>query len=331
MNAVVFTAPHTFVLESRPEGEPAEGTVRFEPAFVGICGTDLHIAHGRHRRARPPLVLGHEVAGTIASGPHAGRPAVLDPVIGCGRCPACRRGEPQTCPALRLVGVDCDGGLCSAMWAPEEKLHLVPEGVDMSAATLAEPLAVAVHAIKRASLAPGATVAVLGCGPVGVLVASCVRAIGHADLWVHDISQDRREAAADYGFEVLDEADPLGDVLGRAPGGVDAVFEAAGVTTALTTALAMVRAGGTIGAVGVHREPCLIDMPRVTLAELRVVGTRALTGADLDDALNMLARKPSEFSRYVTTVEPWERLDDAIERLAGGVGVKTVIACPSDD
>ena len=136
MKALVLESPGRFRVAERPEPDVGLDQVLVAPAYVGVCGTDLHIVDGLHPRARFPLILGHEVVGVVASGPSAGAAVVVDPTISCGTCSACRLGLDHVCENLRLVGIDRDGGLAERLVVDEAKLHPVPEGLTLEAAAL---------------------------------------------------------------------------------------------------------------------------------------------------------------------------------------------------
>ncbi len=228
--ALVLVAPDQFAIERRPLVEAGAGEVAVDVGWVGLCGTDLHIVEGSHPRASFPLVLGHELVGTVRTGGSADRLVVVDPLIACGRCAACALGARHVCANLRLIGIDRDGGLGGRVVVDPDRLHAVPDGLDPVVAALAEPLAVAVHATRRAAVGPGDRVVVMGAGPIGLLLALAARRAGAATILIGEPAPARRAIAAAVGFETLDLEDPVGDLARRTDGWLaDIAFDAAAV------------------------------------------------------------------------------------------------------
>jgi (R,R)-butanediol dehydrogenase / meso-butanediol dehydrogenase / diacetyl reductase len=290
---------------------PVAGEIAVAPAFVGLCGTDLHIVAGTHPRAAFPLVLGHEIVGVARSGRYAGQPVVVDPTISCGSCTACARGLGHVCQSLRLIGIDRPGGLATLVHVAESRLHPVPPSLPLRTAALAEPLAVAVHAAGRAGPYLGSHVTVFGAGPVGLLTGLVVRAAGAAVVEIAEPSPARRSAAAELGFAVTPSP------------GADVVFDAAGVPGAVREAIRLTRPGGTVVIVGVHSEPAAVDLRAVTFAELTLTGTRVYRPADIDLALTLL--ETLDVSPLVSDVVPLDEAAAAFGRLARGESLKVLV------
>jgi len=328
MRALVLERPREFHFRTLPSREPAVGEVLVRPVFVGLCGTDLHIAAGEHPRARLPLVLGHEIVGIAASGRWGGQPVVVDPTIACGQCPACVRGDENVCQHLRLIGIDRDGGLSCGVWAAESKLHPVPDTLALRTAALAEPLAVAVHAAGRAGPYPGATVAILGAGPIGLLTALVVRAAGVRQVVLAEPVAARREWASKLGFETVPEPDMLPSAIGGRP--ADIVFDAAAVPSTARQATRLVRPRGTIVVVGVFGHPAALDLQTVTFSELNVVGTRVYRPHDLSTALGLLASGSVDVTGLISEVIELQDVPTALLKLSRGQALKILVRCTSE-
>ena len=181
MRALTWAGGHDVVVAEVPEPEPGPDQVLIAVGYTGLCGTDLHICAGEHPRAKPGVVIGHEIAGTVAATAHgfeAGTAVVVDPLVSCGRCATCRSGRPHTCENLRLIGIDSPGGAAPLVAVDADRLIPVPGSPDLRHLAFAEPLAVAVRAVRRSGLQLGQTVAVVGGGPIGVAVALCARNAG---------------------------------------------------------------------------------------------------------------------------------------------------------
>jgi len=175
MQALVWAGGTTVAVEGRPRPETRDGQVVVDVAYCGLCGTDLHICAGEHPRARPGTVLGHELSGRLHHGTGelaAGTKVVVDPLVSCGRCRPCRGGRPHTCANLRLLGIDAPGGAAEQVAVAADRVIPVPDDADLRRLAFAEPLAVAVRAVRRSGLAIGEEVAVAGAGPIGLAVAT---------------------------------------------------------------------------------------------------------------------------------------------------------------
>jgi (R,R)-butanediol dehydrogenase / meso-butanediol dehydrogenase / diacetyl reductase len=320
--AIVLESPGEFHVRTVPDLVLTRGEVTVEPAYVGLCGTDLHIAAGTHPRATFPLVLGHEIVGLAAGGRWAGQPVLVDPTISCGSCAACVAGVGHVCERLRLIGIDRDGGLAGRVSVAESRLHPVPPGLPLVTAALAEPLAVAVHAVGRAGPYLGALVVILGGGPIGLLTGLVARAAGAGQVVIAEPAAARRSVASELGFETAADA-------GSLPGGADVVFDAAGAPGAAAQATRLVRPRGTIVVEGVHGAPAAVDLQTVTFAELTMTGTRVYQPDDLRIALQLLAGGAVDVSRLVSDVVDPEEVQDAFGRLEHGESLKVLVRCGS--
>lgn len=325
--ALVLTGIDQFAVELREPAEPTGDQVAVDVGWVGLCGTDLHIAEGSHPRARVPLVLGHELVGRVVTGPLAGRTVVVDPLLACGTCSACQLGQRHVCANLRLIGIDRDGGLSGRVVIDPDRLHLVPDGLDPVVAALAEPLAVAVHATRRARVAAGDTVVIMGAGPIGLLLAFAARQAGATRILIGEPSPARRSFANAGGFETLDAADPLGDLDRRSQGWLaDVVFDAAAVPAVAALLPRLVRPAGVIAIVGTYSRPVELDLQAILFRELTVLGNRVYEPADIDTALQALAADPAAFKPLISAVVELDGAPGAFDRLRAGEGVKYLVA-----
>ncbi len=210
--------------ESAPVAGPGEELVRV--VAVGLCGSDRHwFMEGGIGDAviSRPLVLGHEIAGVIETGPRKGQPVVVDPAIPCGSCDLCQRDLGYLCRDVRFAGHGItDGGLRQLMAWPRAQLEPLPESIDISAAALLEPLAVALHAVDLGQVGPGMRAGVFGCGPIGLMLVEALRRLGVESIVATDPLAHRREAARSLG---AGEVRMPGRTL---TGRVDVAFEVSG-------------------------------------------------------------------------------------------------------
>ena len=245
-------------IADEPEPVPGAGEVLVRVTSVGICGSDLHwfdeSGIGEARLDRP-LVLGHEAAGVIATGPRAGERVAIDPNIACEQCPVCARGLGHLCPNVRFLGHSTtDGALRECIAWPEARLVPVPDALDDDAAAMLEPLGVAIHAFRLARFAPGGTVAVLGAGPIGRLLIRLAFAAGATKVVATDVLPHRVAAARDDGAiaELVDGGGERARLL-EALGGrlVDTAIEIAGEADAIAAGVDLVKPGGVVVVAGI--------------------------------------------------------------------------------
>ena len=313
---------------------PAPGQVRLKVAFVGLCGTDLHVAHGdMDRRVTTPLVFGHEMSGTVESlgdgvtGWAPGDQVTVMPLIWDGTCPACRAGHTHICQHLTFIGIDSPGAL-QALWnVPASTLVRVPAGMDLRHAALVEPVAVAVHDVRRGGVSAGDAVVVLGGGPIGTLIASVAARFG-ARVAVVEPDPSRRSLIEQLGFDAPDPA--VADVAAWVEewtdgAGADVVFEVSGAAAAVAMSTGLAKVRGTIVVVAIHSEPRPINLQRVFWRELTVVGARVYERTDFETAAELVAAGAVPAEALITRVAPLEEIREALDDLEHGRAMKILI------
>jgi 2-desacetyl-2-hydroxyethyl bacteriochlorophyllide A dehydrogenase len=326
MRAIEFHGGERIELVERPDPEPGPGELLIAPEAVGICGTDLEIFEGtmayfRDGLAAYPVVPGHEWAGTVldigagVAGFAAGDRVVGEVPIGCGRCVRCRGGRQHLCALRTETGIARrDGAMATRLAFPAAYAHRVE--LPARAAALVEPTSVALHAARRGDVA-GRTVAVVGAGPIGLLAAQCARAEGAAAVLVSDTRADRVELAMQLGFA------PLPDDLG--PDDVDVAILCAGGEAALAAALATVRPGGVLVAVGLCGQASIpFDFDQVVLRDLDVRGVLGSVG-HWPDAIALIASGEVRAEPLVTAAFALERADEAVRALAAPGSMKVLV------
>jgi L-idonate 5-dehydrogenase len=296
-------------VEQRLGAEPGPGQVRVRIGFGGICGSDLHYFHRGGVGdfvIREPLVLGHEVVGHVHAlgpgvpGPAVGTPVAVHPATPCGTCPECAAGARNVCRNARYLGSAArfphvQGGFAQHLVVAAAQIHRLPPGLDLRRAALAEPLAVAMHAVRRAGNVAGRTVLVTGAGPIGCLVVAALRAGGAARVVVSDLVDEALAVARAVGAMTAIRAD---DPAADWPDEVDAAVEASGSAAGLEACLTHTRRGGTVVQLG-------LLPPGDTPVAGNLLATRELT-------LTGAFRFDSEFG-------------DALQLLADGLPVEPVI------
>jgi (R,R)-butanediol dehydrogenase / meso-butanediol dehydrogenase / diacetyl reductase len=319
MRALVWEGGSQVTVAEQPRPAAGDGMVLVDVAYCGLCGTDLHICAGEHPRARPGIVLGHEISGRLhagAGGQPAGAKVVVDPLLSCGSCRPCRSGRPHTCADLRLLGIDLPGGAAEQVAVPADGVIPVSDDADLRLLAFAEPLAVAVRAVRRSGLVLGEEVAVAGAGPIGLAVAACARLAGAGRVLVAEPVPGRRRLATDLGFETTEAL---------AGGAAEVVFDAAAhpaVAAALADAVAV---GGRAVLVGVYGAPAPLDLQALTFKEVTVIGTRVYSRDDLRVATAMVADGRFDPSPLITRSVPLTEAASAVGDLRAGREVKLLV------
>jgi len=287
LKAVVCTEPYRLDLVERTAPDFHDGEVLVRIRRVGLCGTDYHIYAGRQPFLSYPRVIGHELGGEVVQAPpgspfRPGQTVAINPYLSCGTCIACRKGKPNACTQIQVLGVHADGGMCELLSVPERAV-IDATGLSFDQAAMIEFLAVGAHAVARAALRPQSRVAVVGAGPIGIGVAIFARLDG-AQVTLVDTRASRLEYASKmFGFGDTVIAGPeLAQTLAERSEGemFDVVFDATGVLAAMRESLSFVAHGGTLVLVGVAIGDLSFSDPEFHKRETTLLGSRNALDAD---------------------------------------------------
>lgn len=255
---------------------------------------------------------------------------VVEPTVACGNCPACRRGHTHICHNLNFLGIDSPGAFQEYWNVPAGRLHRIPDSLGDEAGALIEPLAVAVHDVRRARVEVGDRAVVIGGGPIGLLVALAARLNG-AEVVVSEVNPFRLEKAEALGLQTVNpkQEDPVAFVEAWTEGtGADLVFEVSGSPAGAQVMTELVRARGTICVVGIHADPPPVNLHRFFWRELSLVGCRVYESVDFDRAIGLAASGQVDLEALVSGVYA---LGDAAEGFAqmkrGGQVLKVLLDC----
>lgn len=325
MKQAVVTEPGKIVYQevAGPALEPDNVIIRI--ARIGICGSDIHVFKGKHPLVRFPLVQGHEFSGYIeqagsrVEGLQPGDLVTVEPAIGCGECPKCRAGRVAQCERMLFVGGALPGAGSELLAMNSQYVLRMPPGVAADDAAMTEPLAVAVHAVRRASSVEGKNVLVLGAGTIGNLTAQVARLFGAASVVLVDKLPFRNSLAKQLGFPALDpgQVDSLDDAIRRLFGGESpqVAFECAGGAAPLNTCIRTVVRGGDVVVVGVYEEDPRTEMILVQDRELNLLGALMYTWDDFHTAVDLIAKRQVELNLLRTHHFPFDRWPDAYKLL----------------
>lgn len=329
MRAAVFHGPgKPLTIEDVPTPEPGSGEVLVKVAACGACATDLHYLHGTPTAKKPPLILGHEVSGWVErTGPAVagfahGQAVLVPSVLSCGECLNCRRGRDNLCERMVMPGNHADGGFAEYMKVPARNLVALPDGFPIhESAVISDAVSTPFHAVRtRAHVQGGDRVAIFGCGGVGMNAVQVAAALG-ANVIAVDVDATKLAKARDLGAtEVLNprEADVPKEIRKLTGGGVDVAFEIVGKPQVLDQALASVRAGGTLVAVGYSEEPWNLAVHRVMFRELSVLGSLGCCSSDYPLIFQMVHAGKIRLQPVVSGRIPLEHVNEALANLEAG-------------
>jgi 6-hydroxycyclohex-1-ene-1-carbonyl-CoA dehydrogenase len=337
MKAAVFHgADAGLTVDDIPEPHAGPGEVVVRVAGCGMCHTDLHyLDHGVKPFKEPPLVLGHEVAGTVAAaGPGApwqeGDRVLVPAVLSCGRCRYCRAGRENLCDQLIMLGNNIDGGYAEFVAVPGADLVRVPEELPLEhAAVIADALSTPYHAVKhRGRVQAGQVVAVVGCGGVGLNVVQCAVLAGARVIAV-DVNPERLAIARTLGAEVTIDPGSV-ERLDRhvrhlTDGGVDVAFEAIGRPATIRDAYALLRKGGRLCVIGYTAGDVSLSAARLMYYELEVVGSLGCGAGEYPEIIELVRAGRLTLDPIVSGTIPLARIAEGFDRLRRGVGIRWVI------
>lgn len=336
MRAAVFHAVGDLRVEERDVPAPGPGEVRIRVGVCGVCGSDA-TEYGRGLvLAAPPVVLGHEFAGVVdAVGDgvdtlEAGAPVVCGAGVSCGECTPCRAGRTNLCRSYTTLGFHHDGGLAGYVVAPASIVYDTSgSGLPMDTLGLAQPMAIAVHTVRRSGLRAGQDAVVVGIGGIGAFIAYVAAQTG-ARVLVVDLNQERLDLALRLGATdgLHPGAATLADRIAELDYDVDVFFEVSGSAPGLASVLEAARPGATIVPVGIQRGEPAVPLGRWTLDEYTVIGTVAhVYRDDIPEAVRLLGLR-DDWSDIAGEVIPLDDLvDGALRPLLEGRGsqIKTLI------
>jgi L-iditol 2-dehydrogenase len=316
MKALVLKEYHRFVVEDAPVPRAAAGEVLIRVKTCGICGSDVHGMDGSTGRRRPPIVMGHEAAGTIdglgpgVSGWKPGDRVTFDSTVWCGTCWHCRRGEINLCDNRQVLGVSCaeyrrDGAFAEYVAVPARILHRLPDALSFEEAALVEALSIAVHGASRAPVRLGDAGLVVGAGMIGLLAVQALKLRGCGLVAAADVAPDRLDAARKLGADAVIDTrteDAAAAMRRLTDGrGADVVVEAVGLAPTVKLAVESVRKGGAITLVGNFSPEVALLLQSVVTREVTLYGSCASRG-EYPACLDLMARRVVDVRPLVSAV-----------------------------
>lgn len=316
MKAVVLRGPGEITIEERPEPKPTDGHVLLRVNMVGLCGSDLNSYRGNNPMVSFPRIPGHEISAIVvesAAGFNAGDQVTLSPYTNCGQCAACRRARPNACQNNETLGVQRDGGLTEYLVVPPEKLYTAK--LSLKELCLVEPLTVGFHAVARGRVTSNDTVAVIGCGGVGLGAVAASGFRGARTIGV-DVDDAKLETARKAGAtEIINTGrDDLHVKLADLTDGLgpDVIIEAIGLPSTFRAAVEEVAFTGRVVYIGYAKEPVAYETRLFVQKELDILGSRNALPEDFREVIRMLEEGRFPVEDAVSKIVPLEETPAAL-------------------
>lgn len=330
MRAAVWERPGELRVQERPDPAPGDDEIVVRVGACGMCGTDVHIARGEFPPTSYPIVPGHEFAGEIvAAGSEVedlavGAHVAVDPSLFCGHCDFCRVQRGNLCRNWNAIGDTVDGAFAELVKAPARNAYELPDGTSARTGALIEPLACAVHGMRRLEPAPGDSVLVTGAGTMGLLLAQLLHQGGAANVTVVDRNERRLEIARSLGATLVDT--DVKAAKREHPDGFDCVVDATGVPAVVQEGLAAVRRGGKLMVFGVAPEEARVEVSpfRIYNDEITLVGSMAVLYTFVQ-AIELLRGGSVQTEPLLTHTFPLDEFEDALAAMQAGEGIKVQV------
>ena len=297
----VMTAPGEIMFREVPTPEPKKGEVLIKIMKIGVCGSDIHVYHGEHPFTKYPVTQGHEVSGEIAAvgegveGFAPGQKVTIQPQVVCGKCYPCRHGKYNLCEELKVMGFQTTGVASHYFAVDASKVTALPENLSFDEGAMIEPLAVAVHGVRQAGDVNGLKIAVLGAGPIGILVAQTAKGMGAESVMITDVSDVRlakaKECKVDFCVNTKNKDFGEAMVENFGPDKADIIYDCAGNNITMGQAIKYARKGSTIILVAVFAGEAKVDLAVLNDHELDLNTTMMYRNEDYIEAIRLVNEK----------------------------------------
>ncbi|WP_129839815.1 alcohol dehydrogenase catalytic domain-containing protein [Streptomyces sp. RFCAC02] len=329
VSRIVFTAPGEVATETadEPDAPLGPGQVRIAPQYLGICGSDLHVLHGGHPFAKPPLVPGHELSAVVTgtapdvTGVAVGDRAVIDPIMACGTCRACRAGRPNLCEPPQVAGFRAPGFGRTTHVVPAANVHVAPASLPLDELAFAEPVACAVHCLSRIpDPADREDLLVIGAGTIGLTIVQALRVSGVGRLTVQEPDPAKRALALRFGADAA-------VAPGELPEGASftGVIDVVAAPVTLREATTRVLPGGPVVVMGVPDGPREIPLPSMQRFERDLLGSGMYVPGDFDTAIGWLAGGRFDTTGLITDTYALPDAPAAYRRAAEPDSIKVLL------
>ncbi|MHC4780651.1 MAG: zinc-binding dehydrogenase, partial [Planctomycetota bacterium] len=336
--AAVFLEPKKpLEIQDWPDPVAGPGEILVKVAACGVCHTDIgYIDHGVPTMKKPPMILGHESSGTVAALGEGvknfseGDKVLLPAVLTCGTCDPCRLGRENVCINMVMFGNHVDGAYAEYVKAPAKDAFHLPDEIPLQdAAIIADAVSTPFHAVKnRGAVRPGQTVAVFGCGGVGINAVQVAAAVG-ATVYAVDVVEEKlamaRELGAQYTVDASKVEDPAKAIRKMTGGGVDVAFEVIGNPKVIENGFGSVKGGGRFVVVGYTHKNISINAGRIMFREMEILGSLGCRPVDYPPVIELVRTGRIKVTPLVSGRFPLEKINDALDTLRSGKGFRYVI------
>lgn len=339
MKAAVLENWFDLQLKDIPIPVPGKDEALIKVIRAGVCGSDITVYKGKHMTATVPTVLSHEILGRIESLPEGydgpftvGQRVLMNPIISCGKCAACRRGLPHVCENLKLLGIHVDGGFAEYTKVGVDKLVAIDDDFPDEVAILGEPFAVGAHVMVNSDIQPGDKIFISGGATVGLYIAIFAKAAGAERVIISEINEPRRQFVESMGIETInpENTDAMDLMREVTDGGFDIVYDTSGAPSCILQMPDLCRCGGKLLSLGLSGDAYPFIIGKVSFKEIRLIGNRLYSQQDFEAGVRFLEDnwKKLHLDRMVTDRLGLTEINRAIEMMLHGKNICKIIIDP---
>ena len=339
MKAAVLENWFGLQLKDIPIPVPGKDEALIKVIRAGVCGSDITVYKGKHMTATVPTVLSHEILGRIESLPEGydgpftvGQRVLMNPIISCGKCAACRRGLPHVCENLKLLGIHVDGGFAEYTKVGVDKLVAIDDDFPDEVAILGEPFAVGAHVMVNSDIQPGDKIFISGGATVGLYIAVFAKAAGAERVIISEINEPRRQFVESMGIETInpENTDAMDLMREVTDGGFDIVYDTSGAPSCILQMPDLCRCGGKLLSLGLSGDAYPFIIGKVSFKEIRLIGNRLYSQQDFEAGVRFLEDnwKALHLDRMVTDRLGLTEINRAIEMMLHGENICKIIIDP---
>jgi 2-desacetyl-2-hydroxyethyl bacteriochlorophyllide A dehydrogenase len=339
MKAAVLENWFDLQLKNIPIPVPDKDEALIKVIRAGVCGSDITVYKGKHMTATVPTVLCHEILGRIESLPEGydgpftvGQRVLMNPIISCGKCAACRRSLPHVCENLKLLGIHVDGGFAEYTKVGVDKLVAIDDDFPDEVAILGEPFAVGAHVMVNSDIQPGDKIFISGGATVGLYIAIFAKAAGAERVIISEINEPRRQFVESMGIETInpENTDAMDLMREVTDGGFDIVYDTSGAPSCILQMPDLCRCGGKLLSLGLSGDAYPFIIGKVSFKEIRLIGNRLYSQQDFEAGVRFLEDnwKKLHLDRMVTDRLGLTEINRAIEMMLHGENICKIIIDP---
>ncbi|MRG84983.1 zinc-dependent alcohol dehydrogenase [Salinibacillus xinjiangensis] len=325
MKAALFDQINSMKIINKENPEINDNDVLIKIITTGICGSEIHAYNGAHPFRKPPSILGHELVGKIeevgenVQGFHPGDYVTVEPHYGCKQCVHCQNGDYHLCDNKTVLGTEkWEGAFAEYLTAPASTVYKIPGDIPYHVGVLTEPLAVGVHAVKLGQIKKGDKIAVLGAGPIGLLVAVAAKHAGAEVICITDAIDHNLETSKQLGAtDTLNVKEvSIVDYIDETYGKVDQVYVTVGLQSTMNDALQIVKKKGKIISIAIFEEDIKVDFNHVFISEIQILGSSMYVKEDFEQAIDIISERGDQLEILTKHTFPLQDIELAMDAAA---------------